>query len=425
MMTVAFDGRMGASGDMILGALLAAGADPDVLEPIATAIDVAFATDRTVVQGIESTDVTVRSTTADRHDHDHDHGHHNDHDHDHDHDHGHHNHAEGHGPHRSYPEVVSIVEGMELPASVTDRALAAFRLLGEAESAVHGTDLEETHFHEVGADDAIADVTGAALLLDDLGAEDIVVGPLSVGDGEVDTSHGTYPVPPPAVAEILGRSSLSWRGGPVAAELVTPTGAAILGAVGTGVEVLPPMVTTGVGYGAGTKRFPNRPNVLRAFVGTRTGTLGREPIRVLETTVDDVTPEVLGHLQTALREVGAVDVSIAPMTMKKARPGHHVRVIVHPADEARVARRLAAETGTLGVRSSPTSHRWIADRTIETVTIAINGTEYDGDVKVATDEDGTVLDRSAEFDDAARIAQATGLPVRTVLERLEDAAETR
>ena len=403
MVTVAFDGRLGASGDMILGALVAAGADPEVLDPIAAAIDVEFVIDRTVVQGIESTDVTVRSTA----------------------DHHHHDHAEGHGPHRSYPEVVSIVEEMDLPSSVTDRALAAFRLLGEAEAAVHGTDLAETHFHEVGADDAIADVTGAALLLDDLDVADVIVGPMSVGDGEVETSHGIYPVPPPAVAEVLSRSSLSWRGGPVEAELLTPTGAAILGAVATGVDALPPMRSADVGYGAGTKRFPHRPNVLRALVGTPTGALASEPVRVLETTVDDVTPEVLGHLQTALREAGAVDVTILPATMKKARPGHHVQVIVPPADEVRVARRLAAETGTLGVRSSSTSHRWIADRTIETVTVSVDDTAYEGDVKIATDDEGAVLDRSAEFDDAARIASATGLPVRTVLERLEDAVDGR
>ena len=413
MVTVALDGQMGASGDMVLGALLAAGADPRALEPIEAAIDVRFDIDRVIAHGIESTDVSVRGT----HDEEHEspHGHEREHDHD-------HPHAEGHGPHRSYPEVVSIVEAMDLPSAVTERAIGAFTLLGEAESAVHGTALSETHFHEVGADDAIADVTGAALLLADLDADQLIIGPLSVGEGEVDTSHGTYPVPPPAVAEILSRSSLSMRGGPVEAELLTPTGAAILGAMGTGVDVLPPMDVAGVGYGAGTKTFPTRPNVLRALVGTQQGTFHRESICVLETTVDDVTPEVLGHLQSALESAGALDISILPTTMKKSRPGHHVSVIANPADEARVARALAVETGTLGVRSTPSTHRWIAEREFESVTIDIDGTHYEGSVKIATDADGAVIDRSAEYNDAARIAAAAGCPIRAVMRQLEDAA---
>ena len=427
MRTLAFDGRMGAAGDMILGALLAAGADRDALAPVEQALDVEYVVSTVERNGISATGVEViltDPTTDGGEDQDgrdgHEHGH-EDHDHSHDGGHDHATPAEGHGPHRSYPEVVDIVEGMALPDRVEADALSVFEILGEAEAAVHGTDLGETQFHEVGADDAIADVVGAALLLADLDVERVVTTPLSAGGGTVSMSHGTYPVPTPAVVEIAERADWALRGGPVDTELLTPTGGAILAYVAEGVDRLPSLAIDESGYGAGAREFPDRPNVLRVMVGDGVGGLGRDEITVLETNLDDAPPEVLGDLQRSLSAAGARDVSIVPLTMKKSRPGHLVKVICKPDDADRVARRLAEETGTLGIREHGAGHRWIADRAFETVTVDVDGEGYEVAVKIASDTDGEVYDVSCEFDDAAAVADATGLPVRTVIRRAERA----
>jgi uncharacterized protein (TIGR00299 family) protein len=434
MRTLAFDGRMGASGDMVLAALLAAGADRDALAPVEDALPVGYRVDATEKCGVHATTVDVVLTgeaASDdgnhdgddghgNHDGDDGHGHHGDDGHGH---HGDHEHApaEGHGPTRTYDEVVELVEGMALPAGVEADALATFELLGEAEAAVHGTDLGSTQFHEVGADDAIADVVGAALLLADLGVDRVVTTPLSAGGGEVSFSHGIYPVPTPAVVELAERADWTLQGGPLDRELLTPTGAAILAHHAEGVETLPPLSVDASGYGAGGYDLPEHPNVLRAVVGEGGGGLRREDITVLETHVDDVPPEVLGDLQASLAEVGARDVTVVPATMKKSRPGHLLKVVAKPADAERVARRLAAETGTLGVREHGAGHRFVADREFETATVDVEGGEYEVAVKVATDAAGERLDVSAEYDDAAAVARETGLPVREVMRRAEDA----
>lgn len=436
MRTLAFDGQMGAAGDMLLGALLAAGADREALSPIEDVLDVEYAVSEVDRCGIAATRVEVLlSDTAGDGDDSHDHAH-NDHSHSHSHDEGHghtgdddahshshgdhdHTHAEGHGPSRTYAEVVELVEGMDLPATVSADALAIFEILGEAEASVHGTDLDDTHFHEVGADDAIADIVGACLLLDDLDVEQVVTTPLATGGGTVEMSHGTYPVPTPAVVEIAEQADWSLQGGPIDKELVTPTGAAILAHIADGTESLPPLDIDASGYGAGGWNLDNRPNVLRAMVGDSAGRLRRDEITVLETNVDDAPPEVLGDLQRSLPDVGARDVSIVPTTMKKSRPGHIIKVICRPEDAERVARRLAEATGTLGVRESGAGHRWVADREYETVVLSVDGGQFEVTVKVASDTDGTVFDVSTEYDDAAAVADATGLPVREVMQRAE------
>jgi uncharacterized protein (TIGR00299 family) protein len=419
MRTLAFDGRMGASGDMVLAALLAAGADRDALAPVEDALPVGYRVDTTGKNGIHATTVDVVLTgEADvdgggEGDDDHEsHGTHHDHD---------HTPAEGHGPTRTYDEVVDLVEGMGLPAGVEADALATFELLGEAEAGVHGTDLASTHFHEVGADDAIADVVGAALLLDDLGVERVVTTPIAAGGGEVSFSHGTYPVPTPAVVELAERADWTLQGGPLDRELLTPTGAAVLAHHAEGVETLPPLEVAASGYGAGGYEFEEHPNVLRAVVGEGRGGLRRDDITVLETHLDDAPPEVLGDLQASLAEVGARDVTVVPATMKKSRPGHLVKVVAKPADAERVARRLAAETGTLGVREHGAGHRFVADREFETATLQVAGEAFEVAVKVATDAAGERLDVSAEYDAAAAVARETGLPVRAVMRRAEDA----
>ncbi|MFC5133936.1 MULTISPECIES: nickel pincer cofactor biosynthesis protein LarC [Haloferacaceae] len=455
MRTLAFDGRTGAAGDMICAALIAAGADAAALDPVEERLPVRYEVGETTRNGIRATTVDVfleeerDDTDVHGHDHDHDHAHddhdhaHDDHDHAHDdHDHAHddhdhgHTHAEGAGVHRTYPEVVDVVGSMDLPTAVETTALDAFELLGRAEASTHGTDLEDTAFHEVGADDAVADVVGAALLLDDLDVDRVVTTPLAAGGGGVEMSHGVYPIPAPAVVGIAERAGLTLVGGPIDRELLTPTGAAILGAVAEGVDALPELRVDGAGYGAGDATFDRHPNVIRAVVGegggggdgeeeeTPVGEHGSEglvhdEIAVLETNLDDAAPEVLGGLQESLAEAGARDVTIVPTTMKKSRPGHLVKVVCKPADAAAVAERLARETGTLGVRQGGASHRWIAERSFETATLRIDGTDHEVAVKVASTADGEVYDVSAEYDEAAVVAAETGVPVRDVLQRAE------
>ena len=487
MRTLALDGRTGAAGDMICAALIDAGADPHVLDAVEAHLPVHYAVDETLKNGVRATTVDVlvdgngadaRGTaehgsdrehhddhddhTHDHHDHTHDHddhthGHH-DHTHDH-HDHTHGHHAEGRGVHRSYPAVVELVESMGLAPEVESTAIDAFRLLGRAEAAVHGTDLSETAFHEVGADDAIADVVGAALLLADLEVDRVVTTPVAVGGGTVEMSHGVYPVPAPAVVEIGTRTALAFVGGPVDRELLTPTGAAILGAVADAVDAVPSMDVDAVGYGAGDATLDRRPNALRALVGesvdprgdakhtadadetgetpcgartaetaeaaTEHGRLVDDDIAVLKTTLDDVAPEVLGGLQESLAAVGARDVTVVPTTMKKSRPGHVVTVICKPPDAAAVAERLARETGTLGVRQTGATHRWIAERRFETATVVVDGESHEVSVKVASTTDGDPYDVSAEYDDAAAVAAATDLPTREVCRRAEGAVHDR
>ncbi|WP_231185338.1 nickel pincer cofactor biosynthesis protein LarC [Haladaptatus sp. DYF46] len=454
MRTLAFDGRMGASGDMILGALLDTGATRDALEPVEDALDVEYDVESVVKNGISATGVTVLLTDdgdesedghVHAHDDDHDHGHEHDHhhgdEHDHDHDGGHHahqdhhihehdhthqhdhshQHAEGAGQVRTYREVIDVLESMALDSRIERDAKAVFRTLGEAEASVHDTDLDSTHFHEVGTDDAIADIVGASLLFADLDADRIVTTPLATGGGEVGMSHGTFPIPAPAVVEIAAGADWSLTGGPVEAELLTPTGAAILAHFADGVETLPTLNVDGSGYGAGGYDFPEHPNVLRVLAGKSSGSLVRDDVTVLETNLDDASPEVLGGLQETLADAGARDVSILPATMKKARPGHVVKVIVKPEDAERVAWKLAEETGTLGVREAGASHRWIARREFETATLDIEGKEYEVTVKLASDESGSVYDVSAEFEDASAVANETGIAVREVMQRAEAA----
>ena len=484
MRTLVFDGRTGAAGDMICAALIAAGADPDVLAPVSDALPIRYEVGEADKNGIRATTVDVLvddgdgavETGADRdHSHDHDHGHSHDHSHDHgsdhshdhgsdhSHDHGHETeasevetHAEGAGVHRSYREVVDLVGSMGLPDGVESTALDAFELLGRAEASVHGTDLDETHFHEVGADDAIADVVGAALLLDDLDPDRVVTTPVAAGGGTVEMSHGTYPVPAPATTEIATRADFRIVGGPIDRELLTPTGAAILGAIAEGVDAVPDLAVERAGYGAGDAGFERHPNVLRALVGdggrpetegdetpkgddtveegeTREAHAGHasggafvhDDIAVLETNLDDAAPEVLGGLQETLGRAGARDVTIVPTTMKKSRPGHLVKVICKPADAEAVAERLARETGTLGVRQSGASHRWIAEREFETATLRVDGADHEVAVKVSSTTEGEVYDVSGEYDDAAAVAEATGLPIREVLRRAESDVRER
>ncbi|ERG88045.1 MAG: TIGR00299 family protein [halophilic archaeon J07HX5] len=438
MRTLAFDGRMGASGDMLLGALLAAGADWSALTPAIEGLPVEYESDTTTRAAITATTVDVtpgdvsnaqtsESDTAetasrnkgqahaDSHSHDYGHGQNSADSHE-------HAHAEGDVTHRSHEAVKEIIRELELPTMVRQQAEQIVDVLAESEAAVHGTDTTAVRFHEVGADDAIADIVGVCLLVDDLSPERIVTTPLAAGGGETEMTHGTYPVPAPAVVELAAQADWELHGGPVEAELLTPTGAAILTVLADGVDTLPSLAVEATGYGAGLRTFPDRPNVLRATVGERAGDLRREPIAVLETNLDDAAPELLGGLQESLIDAGAVDVSVLPATMKKARPGHLVKVVAPRAKTRQVATRLAKETGTLGVRATRADHRFVADRSVETVELTIDDKSHAVAVKIARTRDGEVFDVSAEFDDVQAVAAETGLATKTILDRAEQQA---
>lgn len=391
MRTVTFDGRTGASGDMILGALLAIGADKPALRPIERTLDLTFSTETISTNGLSATKVTVTRDSEP---------------------------VENAGPHRTLAEVNDIVTSIDVSESAKQHAKSTFTLLANAEGNVHDEAPEAVHFHEVGADDAIADILGAAVLLDSLDLDAIYTTPIATGSGELTMEHGTYPIPPPAVTYLAESASWAIYGGTIEEELLTPTGAAILAHFADGIDAIPTINLISSGYGAGSRTFPSRPNVLNALLGTQPS-LERDPITVLETTVDDVSPEILGSLHDTLRPHGARDVSIIPLSMKKSRPGHLVKVITKPETADAVARALAEETGTLGIRETTETHRWIANREYHSINLTIDSTTYSIDVKIGKDTAGKIYDISAEYDDAKEIAEETGHPIREIMRKAE------
>ena len=407
MTCLIFDPFMGASGDMIIASLIDLGANPTYTKEIMESVaPVTVNISRTTKKGISATRVRV-SEIADK------------------------------SETSTYPEIVAYIRSSGLPDPIVRDALAIFSRIASAESRVHGVSEDELHLHELGQADAIADVVGASAAIHDLAPSKVFCARIVVGRGFVDTAHGRCPVPAPATLEILAGSGLSWEYGSIEHELLTPTGAAILahladraepGGSGSGGGC----VATGIGYGAG-KADLEIPNVLRVIrcedeyqsrgaEANVDASLWCDDVEVLETSVDDVTGEVLGNLIDELMAMGAHDAIVIPATMKKGRSGHLIQVIAKPGDSARIARRIIEETGSLGVRISPTKHRLIAKRKLESVRIEIDGTEWDAAVKIATDEDGCILSISAEFEDAKTIAQKTGVPVREVMRRIVDLA---
>jgi len=252
-------------------------------------------------------------------------------------------------PHRHLHHIVAILDRADLPVAVRDRAKAVFTKLAEAEAEVHGSTVQKVHFHEVGAVDAIVDIAGSLLGLDALGVVTVSASELPLGGGSVDSQHGRIPVPAPATALLLRGAPV--RGGPVQAELVTPTGAALLMTLVETWGDSPAMRLEQVGTGAGTKEFPDHPNIVRILVGERVaaGPVERT-VTVLETAVDDENPQFMGALLPRLLSLGALDAMLAPVTMKKGRSGLWLVVICETADARRLAEAVLAETSTLGVR---------------------------------------------------------------------------
>jgi hypothetical protein len=308
--------------------------------------------------------------------------------------------------HRHLRHIVSILESSTLDAEVKERALALFQRLAEAEASVHGTSPEKVHFHEVGAIDSIVDIVGGVIALRWLGAARFAASPLNVGAGTVTMSHGTFPVPPPATARLVAGAPVYGAG---EGELLTPTGALLVTSYATQYGPLPPIRIEKTGHGAGTRDTQGRPNVLRLIVGDEAEAGVSERVLVLETEVDDTAPQLLGPLLDALLAQGALDAYFTPVQMKKGRPGVLVTVIAPPARREALEELLFRETTTLGIRRT----EW--DRTTLERESASVATAY-GPVHVKIGRRGGVVYNAwPEFEDCQRLAAERGVAVKEVL----------
>jgi pyridinium-3,5-bisthiocarboxylic acid mononucleotide nickel chelatase len=320
-------------------------------------------------------------------------------------------------PHRTLSDVLTVIDSADLPAMVKDRAAAVFRRLAAAEGRVHGLSPDAVEFHEVGAVDAIVDVVGACVGLHRLGLDELVVSPIALGGGQVETMHGLLPVPGPAVLELLRASDLISYGGPVQRELATPTGAAVLAEWATAAGPMPQLRIDAVGVGAGGRELAEQPNVLRLVVGRRDDTDMDAQWQVIAANVDDLDPRLWPVVIDRLLGVGAVDAWIAPIVMKKGRPAHTVHAMCATREAEHVRRVLFAETSTIGVRTTDVGKHAL-DR--EWVDVEVDGQAVRVKLARLGDE---VVNVSPEFDDVVRAAGALGRPVKTVLAAASAAAQ--
>lgn len=369
MSTVWVDASAGASGDMLLGALVGAGVPLGVLR---SAVDdvapepVTLRVEEVRRGGLAATRVHVEA-------------------------------AESHH-HRTWRDVRSLLGDRPL-------ARAVFERLAVAEAAVHGTTPDEVHFHEVGALDAIADVVGVCAGFEHLGATSVVVSPVAVGSGTVRAAHGTLPVPPPAVVELL-RGAPSYAG-PAPFETCTPTGAALLATLATGWGPQPPMVVDEIGVGAGGRDPEGHPNALRLLVGEPSGSVAQE--LVVEANVDDLDPRVWPGVLDALLAAGAADAWLTPILMKKGRPAHTLSVLVTPARAAAVREVVFRATTSIGLREHA-----VAKHALERSVVEVTVDQQPIAVKVALLR-GRVVTAQPEWEDVARAAAALDRPARDVL----------
>ncbi|MCE5215348.1 MAG: nickel pincer cofactor biosynthesis protein LarC [Methanobacterium sp.] len=296
-------------------------------------------------------------------------------------------------------------------------AIEVFTVIAEAESQVHKTSLDKVHFHEVGAADAVADVIGAAycyyqLQLD---SQKIYGMPVALGGGRKESAHGSMSIPAPATMEIL--KNIPVFGGPVKKELTTPTGAALLKVmVDEFLDYYPLMITRKVGYGAGKLDLPF-PNTLRVCTGE--SPIETDKVAILETNVDNVTGEILGHTFKKLMDAGALDVTMIPTISKKNRPGHLLRVITKPENSGKVSEAIIRETGTLGIRILPYVHRNIAERKIIPIEMEIAGEKFKIDIKVGL-IDEEIISIAPEYEDARSISDKTGIPLKNIMKKAND-----
>jgi pyridinium-3,5-bisthiocarboxylic acid mononucleotide nickel chelatase len=389
MRVIIFDPFHGAAGDMITGALLDCGADRETVLRAMAAVAAEPSVSEVTRAGIRALKVDTKATPA----------------------------------HRTLAEVMERLDGAapRVPAPALAMARRVFGRINAAEEEVHGT---RVHFHEVGADDAIADIVGACTALHTLAMDGVRVLPITLGHGTATGSHGIFPIPAPATVAILQGTALVGTPGDHAGELCTPTGAALLAEFST-LEPGPVEAYTirATGYGAGSRDPRHAPNVLRVMLVDTAGSgdeLLQDTVDLLETNVDDVSGEVIACALARFMGAGARDASAAPVIMKKGRPGFLIRVISLPETSARLAELMALELGTLGVRCIPAVHRFIAERTVEEVIVAIGNESRRMPVKCGRMH-GRMYLVKAEFGPAEAWARELGLPVRDVIRAVEDA----
>jgi len=394
MRVLVLDPFHGAAGDMITAALLACGADADLVSAAMRAVVAEPSITRVSRCGISAMKVSTHATPV----------------------------------HRTLSEVMQRLEAAAplMPPTALAMAQRVFHRINAAEEQVHGA---HVHFHEVGADDAIADVIGACTALASLNVDGVTIHPIALGHGTATGSHGTFPLPAPATVALLAGSGLVTLPGGDEGELCTPTGAALLAEFAVlhsahhgGFTIL------SVGYGAGTRDPPHTPNVLRAMIvetaGSPPAALMQDTVDVLETNVDDVSGEVIAHALSRFMDAGARDASTSPIIMKKGRPGFLIRVICTEETSVRMAELMARELGTLGIRCTPAIHRFIAERSIEEIDVTIAGETRRMPVKCGWMNAGCYTIK-AEFDPARDWAAHLGIPVRDVLRTIEDTARAR
>ncbi len=430
----------GISGDMLMAALVDAGAPIELLERTAAslALGAHLRVSRVNRSGIQSTkiDVIVEGQVHEpaaetgpvqqpgAHSHTHEHGHDHHHDHvDHRHDHADHDHTHSHGPEsashshahthshgRSLPEIRALLMQADLTEKARSLALQAFALLAKAEGRIHGVPEEEVHFHEVGAIDAIADIACCAAAVDALGVDSWYCSPVNVGSGFVNCAHGRFPVPAPATAELL--KDVPTYSAHMQMELVTPTGAALLRAMDCHFRSPEIMRTHSIGYGAGTRDPERFPNVLRVSLAdmAETQPFQQDRVTVLECAVDDLSPQVLAHTAQLVLERGALDVMSAPVTMKKGRLGTLFTVLCKQEHAAELQQIIFRETTTLGIRVREENRVILARQTTPVQT------EF-GVIAVKTgswqQEDWNA---APEFEDCRRAAAAFDVPLKSVMQ---------
>jgi uncharacterized protein (TIGR00299 family) protein len=376
-----FDCFSGVSGDMTLGALVDAGADLAAIEAELRELPVkgwSLAAEKVKRGALAATFVKVRTEET------------------------HH--------HRGLTKILDTIAKADLAPRAAERASAIFRRLGEAEARIHNTTVDQVHFHEVGALDAIVDIVGAAVGFELLGIEEFACSPVNVGGGRAETAHGPLPVPAPASIEMLRGKPVYSSG--IEKELTTPTGAAIVSTLCSRFGALPAMTATGVGYGAGSWELAEQANVLRLVIGesaVQHARPGEQIVTVLETNLDDMNPQIYGYLVEQAFAAGALDVYSTAVQMKKGRPGVLVTLLCEPHAVDGLVDLLFRETTTLGVRSYEARRRVLARETVTVQTPL-------GSVRVKLARlNGSVLNAAPEYEDCRRIAAERGVPLKQVL----------
>jgi uncharacterized protein (TIGR00299 family) protein len=367
----------GIAGDMLLGALIDAGLDVEVLRSELSTLNlegVELHAEKAKRGGLAGTNVSVKVA----------HDHH----------------------HRSLSTIEKIIDESELAEGVKSTARKIFRRLGEVEALAHDVPIEKVHFHEVGALDAIVDIVGAAIGFEALGIERIVCSPINLGSGTVEAAHGVMPVPAPATARLV-EGVPTYSDGP-AVELTTPTGAAIAVTLAESFGPLPAMRIEASGYGAGDRDFKGRANLLRVLIGETVDVPEATEIRVIEANIDDMSPELAGYVRERLLEAGALDVTLTPVFMKKDRPGFTLTVLAAPADRVRLGDLIFAESTTIGIREYSAQRR-VLERRVEHVTTAYGTVR----MKVAA-SNGATRNFAPEYEDCRRIAREKDIPFKEV-----------